>query len=96
MNAGTVVAVPCRLCGESVVLVPGRRGRPASYCDGRCRRRAEFRVRALRRRHARLEMQVRVCGVDAAGAELVELERELALLGVRVRALFVASVSPPA
>jgi hypothetical protein len=92
MNAGTVVAVPCRLCGESVVLVPGRRGRPASYCGPRCRRRAEFRVRALRRRHARLEMQVRVCGVDEFGAQLVELEREIVRLGAEVRYVF---ISPP-
>jgi hypothetical protein len=41
-------------------------------------------------------MQVRVCGVDEFGAQLVELESELAALGVRVRALFVSSVSPPA
>jgi len=95
MSAGTAAAasVLCRLCGESVVRVPGRRGRPASYCGPRCRRRAEFRVRALRRRHAALEMQVRVCGVDEFGAQLVELERELVLLGVRVRALFVSPLA---
>jgi hypothetical protein len=101
MTAGTLVAVgpaepagtgaQCRFCQSPLAPVGGR-GRPASYCGERCRRLAEFRVRVLRRRHAALEMLVRVAGVDERAWELVEIERELAQLGAAVRYLF---ISPP-
>jgi hypothetical protein len=102
VTAGTLVAVEpprpaadgaqCRLCQSPLAPVGGR-GRPASYCNARCRRLAEFRVRRLRRRHAELEVIVRVAGVDERARELVDVERELAQLGASVRYLFISPLA---
>lgn len=96
MTAGTLLAARpleigvgsrCRWCSSPLVSAGGR-GRPASYCGGRCRRLAEFRVRSLRNAHGRLEMTVRVEGGVENRLRLRELECEIARLGSQVRFVF--------
>jgi hypothetical protein len=95
-NAGTVVAhglvrsVACRWCGDAFVFVVGSRGRPQRYCSVRCRKRAELRVRVLRREHAALEMNIRVEGGLENRLRLREIEAEIVRLGSTVRFVFTA------
>jgi hypothetical protein len=91
MNAGTVVArdpehsVACRWCGDAFACVVGLRGRPQRYCSQRCRKRAELRVRVLRREHGALEMEIRIVGGLDNRLRLRELEAEIVRLGSSVR-----------
>jgi hypothetical protein len=54
----------------------------------RCRKRAELRVRVLRREHAALEMEIRIGGGLENRLRLRELEAEIVRLGSSVRFVF--------
>lgn len=85
----------CRVCGT--ITKPKPRGRPQTYCGEACRRIAEFEIRRIQARLARLEDEGERCRRDRMGLtdqfgaqpeeQILDIERETAIANARLREL---------
>ncbi len=78
----------CKSCGTKIALKT--RGRPRSYCSDACRRAAEYEIRRVNTRIARLEDTVSNARTDPVTAKLWDIgliAQEIDLQKARLREL---------